>query len=91
METFTCKLGDLLMKYLGMPVSDVRIRNKHWPCVVDKTEKRCACWQGKLLGIIRITLVQACLTNIPLFMMSFYPIPVGITEKADFYRARLVW
>ena len=39
----------------------------------------------------RVTLVQACLTNIPLFMMSFYPLPVGPRKKADLYRARLVW
>lgn len=37
----------------------------------------------------RITLVQSRLTNIPLFMMSFYPLHVGIRKKTDFYRA--VW
>lgn len=49
--------------------------------------------RNKLLGSIagRITLVQACLTNIPLFMMYFYPIPKGVIKKVDFYRARLVW
>lgn len=58
-----------------------------------KIEKSCACWQGKLLGSIagRITLVQVFLTNMPLFMMSFYPIPVGILKKVDFFRARMVW
>ena len=87
-EILTCKMGDLPIKYLGMPVSDSRIRNTHWSCVTDKIEKRCGCWQGKLLGSIagRITLVQACLTNIPLFMMSFYAVPKGIIKKGDFSR-----
>ena len=60
-ENFTCKMGELPMKYLGMHVFDSRIGNKHWSRVVEKTEMRCACWQGKLLGSIvgRITLVQA--------------------------------
>lgn len=31
-----------------------------------------------------MTLVQSYLTNIPLFTMSQYPIPVGIRKKADF-------
>ena len=86
-------MGVLPIKYLGMPVSENRIRNSHWGCVTDKIEKRCGCWQGKLLGSIagRITLVQACLTNIPLFMMSFYVVPKGIIKKADFFRSRLVW
>ena len=71
----------------------VRIRNKHWTGVVEKNEKRCACWQVKLLSSIarRITLVQVCLTNMPLFMTSCYPIPVGILKKANFVRARMVW
>lgn len=34
--------------------------------------------------------MQACLTNIPLFMVSFYSIPVGVVKKVDFYRAILV-
>ena len=92
-EILTCKMGDLPIKYLGMPVSENRIRNSQWDCVTDKIEKRCGCWQGKLLGSIagRITLVQACLTNIPLFMMSFYVVPKGIIKKADFFRSRMVW
>ena len=55
----------------------VKIRNKHSTYVVDKIAKRCACWPDKLLGSIpgRITLVQACLTNMLLCMMSFYCIP----------------
>ena len=92
-EILTCKMGNLPIRYLGMPVSDSRIRNTHWSYVTDKIEKRCGCLQGKLLGSIagRITLVQACLINIPLFMMSFYPLPVGVRKKAGFYRERLVW
>lgn len=64
----------------------MRIRNEHWKLVTEKTEKRCGCWQGKLLDIVgRVTLVHTCLTNIPLFMMSFYPIPVGVRKKPDFF------
>ena len=58
----------------------------------EKIEKRCAYWQGRLRNIAgRATLVHSCLTNIPIFMMSFYPLPVGVRKKANFYRARLVW
>lgn len=35
--------------------------------------------------------MHACLTNIPMFIISFYPLLVGVRKKADFYRARLVW
>ena len=35
-EILTCKMGDLPIKYLGMPVSETRNRNTHWSCVTDK-------------------------------------------------------
>ena len=91
-DIFTCEVGGMPIKYLGLPVADVRLGNKFWKGVTEKIEKRCACWQGRLLNMAgRVTLVQACLTNIPLFMMSFYPLPVGVRKKADFFIARLVW
>ena len=30
-------------------------------------------------------------TSMPLFMMSFNLIAVGVIKKADFFRARMVW
>lgn len=79
-------------KYLGLSVSDVRLGNKFWKGVTEKVEKRCSCWQGRLLNMAeKVTLVQSSLSNVSMFMMSFYPLPVGVRKKADFYRARLVW
>lgn len=91
-EIFTCELKEVPLKYLGVPVSSIRIRNKHWKMVTEEIEKWCGCLQGRLLNIAsRVTLVQSCLTNMLLFMISFYPIPVGVKKKGDFYRASLVW
>ena len=41
---FTCILGETPLKYLGLPVSNKRIRNKMWKNVTEKIKKRCACW-----------------------------------------------
>lgn len=35
--------------------------------------------------------VQPSLSNMPLFMMLFYPILVVVFKKADLFRARMVW
>ena len=88
---FTCPNGSLPMKYLGIPVNKIRIRNKDWNGIETKIAKKCAGWQGRLLNIAgRTTLVQTCLTNMPLYMMSFYRIPVGVRKRIDYHRARLV-
>ena len=61
---FTCLNGSLPMKYLGIPVNKIRIRNKDWNGVETKIANKCAGWQERLLNIAgRTTLVQTCLTN----------------------------
>jgi hypothetical protein len=71
-RNFTCQIGNLSMKYLGLPVNKMRLRNKCWSSVESKIENRCAEWQGRLLNIAaRLTLVQASLSNMSWYMMSF--------------------
>ena len=40
-KIFTCPIGTLPMKYLGLPVDKGRIRNKHWKPTENKMEKKC--------------------------------------------------
>lgn len=47
---FTCKMGELPLTYLGIPVDAVRIRNRDWKRVENKVENRLSCWQGKILS-----------------------------------------
>jgi hypothetical protein len=88
---FTCKIGNLTMRYLGLPVNKVRLRNKDWNFVENKIAARCSGWQRNLLNIgARVTLVQSSLTNVPLFMPSFNRVPVGVRKGVDFFRSRMV-
>lgn len=38
-DIFTCEIGEVPFKYLGLLVSDIRIRNKHWKIVTEKRRK----------------------------------------------------
>lgn len=89
---FTCPIGSLPMKYLGLPIDKKRIRNKGWKPPEDRMKKKFINWQGRLLASSgRITLIQSSLTGIPYFMTSFYGLPVGVNKMMDFFRARLLW
>lgn len=89
---FTCPVGVLPSKYLGLPVDEKRIRNKHWKPHDEKTEKKCGTWLGRLMANAgRITLIKSSLAGIPYFMMSFYGLPVGVNKRMVFFRARLLW
>lgn len=39
-QIFTCQLGVLPMKYLGVPINMKRIYNKDWKRVEEKIEKK---------------------------------------------------
>lgn len=55
-------------------------------------EHRLGCWQGKLQSIGgRLILINASLSNVPLYMLSFYKISQGVKEKMDLFRKRLLW
>lgn len=78
---FTCKVVDLPIKYLRVSLNKVRTRNRDWKPVKNKVENRCACWYGKMLNMAgRINLIQSSLSSLPMFMMSFYPISMGVKK-----------
>lgn len=43
-QIFTCTVGALPMKYLGLPLDEKRIRNKSWKHPEDKMETNCSSW-----------------------------------------------
>jgi hypothetical protein len=55
-------------------------------------EKRLPGWQGRFLSLGgRLNLLNSCLTNVPLYMLSIYPAPKSVIRKLDIYRKRLLW
>jgi hypothetical protein len=58
--------------------------------------RKLECWQSKLLPIGgRVTLLNSFLSNLPIHMMSFYGLPVGVCvcvcDKFGVFRKRLLW
>jgi mannosylglycoprotein endo-beta-mannosidase len=89
---FTCKVGEVPFRYLGMPVHYKRLCKIDWRPAEEKVEKKCPCWQGGPLSFGgRIILTEICLSNVPGFMMSFFRVPKGVLKRFDFFRARVLW
>lgn len=58
----------------------------------NKVENSLSCWQGRVLSSGgRTVLINSSLSSIPLYMMSFYELPVGVHKRIDYYRARMLW
>ena len=59
----------------------------------DGKDGQKACWLARKIfkpgG--RLTLLNSCLSNVPLYILSIYPAPKSIIRKLDLYRKRLLW
>jgi hypothetical protein len=55
-------------------------------------EKRLSSWKGKLLSLgRRLILINSVLTNMVLYMISFFLLPKGVLHRLDYYRSRFFW
>lgn len=43
-KIFTCKVGDLPLKYLVIPVDRKKVKNLDWKSIEDKFEHKLSCW-----------------------------------------------
>jgi hypothetical protein len=89
---FGCGIGSLPFRYLGIPIHFLKLKNGEWKPVEDRFEKNISCWAGKMLSYgDRLTLINSVLTSLPMFMLSFLEIPIGVRKRLDFFRSRFFW
>jgi hypothetical protein len=91
-EIFGCAIGALPFKYLGIPIHYKKLLIREWKVVEDRLEKKLASWIGKILsyGDILI-LINSVLTSLPMFLLSFFKIPIGVRKRLDFFRSCFFW
>ena len=88
-EMFNCSIGKWPIKYLGVPVSGSRLRVADWITLVEKINKRLDGLKGSSLSLGgRLTLLNACLSSIPIYCMSMFLLHKTIIKKIDVIRKR---
>jgi hypothetical protein len=91
-KIFCCKIGKLLFIYLGVPLHHERLRREDIQPIVDKIMNRIAGWKGRFLSYgARLTLLKACLTSIPIYLMSIIKFPKWAIEAINSQMARFFW
>jgi hypothetical protein len=87
-----CALGSFPMKYLGIPVSDRRLKSSDVGFILEKMGKRLDPWKGKHLSKGgRLILTNSCLSSLPTYTMGFYLLPKDIHKKMDRIRSNFFW
>jgi hypothetical protein len=84
-----CKLGEMPMRYLGIPISDGKLGKAVFNVVSEKVAKRIPPWKGKFMSSgRRPILTNSSLSSLPTFTMGFYLLPKGTHKRMDQHRAR---
>ena len=75
-----------------MPVSSAKISKAQLGYVSDKIENRLGTWQCEYLSSGgRSSLIDSCLSSVPLYTMGVYQLYEGNFQKVDAIRARFYW
>ena len=80
-QLFGCELGSMPFTYLGIPIHHRKLSNSEWKSTEDRFEKKLSCWKGKLMSYGgRLILINSVLTSMPMFLLSFFEVPVGVRK-----------
>ena len=89
---FGCESGSYPFRYLGIPIHFRKLKNSEWKSIEDRFEKKLASWAGKLLSYgDRLILINSVLSSLPMFMFSFFEVPIGVRKRMDYFRSRFFW
>lgn len=81
-STMVCSVGEGPIPYLGMKVGGRLIVGDGCNEVIEKVGKKLMGWDAKAISLGgRVTLVQSTLYVIPLYLLSFCPLPKMVEEK----------
>ncbi|GKV30538.1 hypothetical protein SLEP1_g39340 [Rubroshorea leprosula] len=77
-----CKSGSLPCKYLGIPLGVDLRRIATLKPLIDTFKRKLSSWRRRFLSLGgRITLINAVLTSLLVFIMSFYLLPKSVTGE----------
>lgn len=90
-QIFCCEMGFFPFRYLGIPMHHRKLRNADWKELkrgfkrnLDIGKERCFRW-GEII------LINSALSNLSIFMLSFFEVPQEVLRKLDYYRSRFFW
>ncbi|KAK1320550.1 hypothetical protein QJS10_CPA03g00814 [Acorus calamus] len=86
-DCFSCPVESFPTRYLGLPLSLRPLANADWAPLVHHFKRRLEGWAGRLLSSGgRLVLLQAVLSNLPVFMLSIFKLPRTILQRLDTLR-----
>lgn len=85
-------IGQLPMKYLGIPLTGKRISNADCRVLIDKVKSRIQNWRNKTLSFAgRLQLVSSVLSSLHVYWASMFLLPVHVCDSIDKILKKFLW
>ena len=87
-----CGIGSLPSSYLGLPLGASHKALGVWDTVEDRFRKRLASWKSQYISKGgRLTLIQSTLSNLPIYCLSLFRMPVSICSRLEKIQREFLW
>ena len=87
-----CRIGSLLMTYLGMPLGASHKSPTIWNPILEKIERKLAGWKKLYLSKDgRLTLLKSTISSLPTYYLSLFTIPTRVANKIERLQRDFLW
>ena len=87
-----CKIAQLPMSYLGMPLGANFKSKSIWDPSLEKMEHKLSRWQRMYLSKGgRVTLIKSTLSSLPTYFLSLFPLPVSVAMCIEKIQRDFLW
>ena len=87
-----CKRDTFPQTYLGLPLSNSKLRLSAFAPLIAKVDKYLAGWKATLLSPAgRVVVINSVLDGLPIYTMGALLLPVGVKEALDARRRSFLW
>jgi hypothetical protein len=87
-----CRIGYLSFKYLGLPVGANPRSFSMWQPMLETLKRRLGSWGNKYVSLGgRIVLINAVLSSIPIFFLSYMKMPVKVWKEVVSIQRNFLW
>jgi hypothetical protein len=88
-----CGVSSLPLKYLGLSLGTSYKAKSIWHSVIEMIECRLSGWKKNMYlskgG--RVTLIKSILSNLHMYIMSLFPLPVGVAKHIEKIQRDFLW
>ncbi|XP_058726932.1 uncharacterized protein LOC131598334 [Vicia villosa] len=87
-----CKLDQFPCKFLGIMIGGSHRKVNFWNSVIKTMKSKLSAWKSRNLSFGgRFTLINSVLTNLPIYQLSFYNLPVKVVHQIITIQRDFLW